>query len=260
MIGLNVEQRKRVTIGIELAARPELLLFLDEPTSGLDSDTAWSICKLLRKLADNGQAILCTIHKPSGVLLEMFDRLLFLSKRRSLYFGDLGYHAETLTAYFERNGAPKCDPEQNPAEWLLTITGDTPDSTNKVDWAGVWRTSVERAEIKTDILEMKNKLSQATVDTAQTLPSSKYATTAFYRLYMVTKRTFQHDWRTPSYLWAKTLSTLGMVGASNIFSYISFDLGIELPVTRRHLLMASLSGKRKPHFKGYRTRSSPSSF
>ena len=58
--GLNIEQRKRVTIGIELAARPELLLFLDEPTSGLDSSTAWSICTLLRKLADKGQAILCT--------------------------------------------------------------------------------------------------------------------------------------------------------------------------------------------------------
>jgi ATP-binding cassette, subfamily G (WHITE), member 2, PDR len=64
-IGLNVEQRKRVTICIELAARPELLLFLDEPTSGLDSNTAWSICTLLRKLADNGQIILCTIHQPS---------------------------------------------------------------------------------------------------------------------------------------------------------------------------------------------------
>jgi ATP-binding cassette, subfamily G (WHITE), member 2, PDR len=37
--GLNVEQRKRLTIGVELAARPQLLLFLDEPTSGLDSQT-----------------------------------------------------------------------------------------------------------------------------------------------------------------------------------------------------------------------------
>lgn len=49
--GLNVEQRKRLTIGVEMAAKPALLLFLDEPTSGLDSQTAWSICALLRKLA-----------------------------------------------------------------------------------------------------------------------------------------------------------------------------------------------------------------
>lgn len=61
--GLNVEQRKRLTIGVEMAAKPQLLLFLDEPTSGLDSQTAWSICTLLRKLANNGQAILCTIHQ-----------------------------------------------------------------------------------------------------------------------------------------------------------------------------------------------------
>lgn len=35
--GLSVEQRKRVTIGVELASKPQLLLFLDEPTSGMCS-------------------------------------------------------------------------------------------------------------------------------------------------------------------------------------------------------------------------------
>jgi ABC-type multidrug transport system ATPase subunit len=33
--GLNVERGKRLTIEVELAAKPDLLLFLDEPTSGL---------------------------------------------------------------------------------------------------------------------------------------------------------------------------------------------------------------------------------
>lgn len=35
IVGLSVADRKRVTIGVELAAKPELLLFLDEPTSGI---------------------------------------------------------------------------------------------------------------------------------------------------------------------------------------------------------------------------------
>lgn len=78
--GLNVEQRKRLTIGVEMVAKPELLLFLDEPTSGLDSQTSWSILDLLKKLTDNGQAILCTIHQPSAMLFSRFDRLLFLAK------------------------------------------------------------------------------------------------------------------------------------------------------------------------------------
>ncbi len=68
--GLTVEQRKRVTIGVELAAKPQLLLFLDEPTSGLDSQSAFNIVRFLRKLAAAGQAILCTIHQPNAALFE----------------------------------------------------------------------------------------------------------------------------------------------------------------------------------------------
>ena len=57
---LDVEHRKRTTIGVELAAKPRLLLFLDEPTTGLDGQSAWAIMSFLRQLADHGQAILCT--------------------------------------------------------------------------------------------------------------------------------------------------------------------------------------------------------
>lgn len=88
--GLNIEQRRRLTIGIELARKPELLLFLDEPTSGLDSQTSWAICQLLKRLGRSGQAILCTIHQPSAVLFQEFDNLLLLAKGgKPVYFGGL---------------------------------------------------------------------------------------------------------------------------------------------------------------------------
>jgi ATP-binding cassette, subfamily G (WHITE), member 2, PDR len=118
--GLNVEQRKRLTIGVELAAKPELLLFLDEPTSGLDSQTSWAIYDLMEKLKNSGQAILCTIHQPSAMLFQRFDRLLFLAKGgRTVYFGEVGENSRILANYFERNGAHKCPDEANPAEWML---------------------------------------------------------------------------------------------------------------------------------------------
>ena len=63
VMSLSVEARKRLTIGVELASKPELLLFLDEPTSGLDAQSAWNLVRFLRKLADQGQAILCTIRE-----------------------------------------------------------------------------------------------------------------------------------------------------------------------------------------------------
>ena len=120
--GLAVEQRKRVTIGVELAAKPELLLFLDEPTSGLDSQSAFNIVRFLKKLAGAGQAILCTIHQPNAALFENFDRLLLLQRGgQTVYFGDIGKDACVLIDYLRRHGA-ECPPDANPAEYMLVIS------------------------------------------------------------------------------------------------------------------------------------------
>jgi ATP-binding cassette subfamily G (WHITE) protein 2 (SNQ2) len=48
--GLSAEQRKRLTVGVELASKPELLFFLDEATICLDSGVAFS---LVRSLAES---------------------------------------------------------------------------------------------------------------------------------------------------------------------------------------------------------------
>jgi ATP-binding cassette, subfamily G (WHITE), member 2, PDR len=107
---------------VELAARPQLLLFLDEPSSGLDSQTSWAILDLLLMLASHGQAILCTIHQPSAMLFQRFGRLLLLAPDgKPVYFGEIGYEASTVVSYFERNGAKTCHPDANPAEWIMEV-------------------------------------------------------------------------------------------------------------------------------------------
>ncbi|KAA8901298.1 ABC-2 type transporter-domain-containing protein [Sphaerosporella brunnea] len=201
--GLNVEQRKRLTIAVELTAKPELLLFLDEPTSGLDSQTAWSICALMRKLANNGQAILCTIHQPSAILMQEFDRLLFLaSGGRTVYFGPIGENSNILTSYFEKNGAHHCPPEANPAEWMLEVIGAAPGHSTDKDWHAIWNNSPEKAAVKAELKQMEIELSKQP-RAPSVAGTSEFAVPFREQLFVCTKRVFEQYWRTPSYIWSK---------------------------------------------------------
>ncbi|PGH05928.1 hypothetical protein GX51_02709 [Blastomyces parvus] len=200
--GLNVEQRKRFSIGVEIAAKPDLLLFFDEPTSGLDSPTAWSICNLMRKLADHGQAILCTIHQPSAFLMQTFDRLLFLAEGgKTVYFGDLGENMSTLIEYFEKNGAPKCPQDANPAEWMLEVIGAAPGSGTDKDWPEIWNSSPERDEVRGSLDVMKRELSQRNRDFQE--GSLEFAMPLWYQYLICQQRMFQQYWRNPVYIYSK---------------------------------------------------------
>jgi ATP-binding cassette, subfamily G (WHITE), member 2, PDR len=204
--GLNVEQRKRLTIGVELAAKPPLLLFVDEPTSGLDSQTSWAILDLLEKLSKAGQSILCTIHQPSAMLFQRFDRLLFLAKGgKTVYFGDIGQNSKTLTSYFEGHGAMPCPSGANPAEWMLEAIGAAPGSCSETDWHQTWRDSTEFQAVKSELRRLKGsglihgenqiaKIEEAYVEFANPLSQ---------QLLVVTERVFQQYWRTPSYIYSK---------------------------------------------------------
>jgi ATP-binding cassette subfamily G (WHITE) protein 2 (PDR) len=65
---------------------------------------------------------LCTIHQPSAILFQAFDRLLFLAAGgKTVYFGDIGENSKMLTSYFERNGSRKFGPDENPAEVMLEV-------------------------------------------------------------------------------------------------------------------------------------------
>ena len=197
--GLAVEQRKRVTIGVELAAKPELLLFLDEPTSGLDSQSAFNIVRFLKKLAAAGQCILCTIHQPNSALFENFDRLLLLQRGgECVYFGDIGKDAAVLLEYFRLNGAV-CPSDANPAEWMLDAIGAGQAARiGSRDWGEVWRTSPELARTKEAITQMKSQRI-AEVGSSPNVDQSEYATPLWHQIKIVNWRTQLSFWRSPNY-------------------------------------------------------------
>ncbi|RDB26892.1 Brefeldin A resistance protein [Hypsizygus marmoreus] len=206
---LGIEHRKRTTIAVELAAKPKLLLFLDEPTSGLDSQSAWSIMSFLRTLADNGQAILCTIHQPSAELFQVFDRMLLLRKGgETVYFGDLGDHASTLINYFERNGSRECLAEENPAEFMLDVIGAGATATSEQNWHEIWRGSEEfrRLQLEVDQIHTEGRNRPAVTATIHT----EFASSWVHQVHELFVRNVQAYWRDPTYLMAKLV--LNIVG------------------------------------------------
>lgn len=132
--GLSTEQRKRLTIAVELVANPSII-FMDEPTSGLDARAAAIVMRTVRNTVDTGRTVVCTIHQPSIDIFDAFDEVcnsytqshttffhilptfhtrsnqlncckllqLLLLKRggEEIYVGPLGRHSSHLIKYFE---------------------------------------------------------------------------------------------------------------------------------------------------------------
>lgn len=216
--GLNAEQRKRLTIGVELASRPELLMFLDEPTSGLDSGAAFNIVRFLRKLADAGQAILCTIHQPSAVLFEHFDELILLkSGGRVVYAGALGTDSQRMIRYFEGHGGEQCPPTANPAEWMLdTIGAGNPDYRGQ-DWGDVWLRSREHGAQTREIQELNDKR-RGVPHSRNVQDDREYAMPLTTQTWAVVRRSFVSYWRSPNYILGKFILHI-FTGLFNTFTF-----------------------------------------
>lgn len=75
--GLSTEQRKRLTIAVELVANPSII-FMDEPTTGLDARSAAIVMRAVKNVVDTGRTIVCTIHQPSIDIFESFDEVNLL--------------------------------------------------------------------------------------------------------------------------------------------------------------------------------------
>ncbi|KAL6513704.1 Pleiotropic drug resistance protein 2 [Orobanche hederae] len=140
--GLSTEQRKRLTIAVELVANPSII-FMDEPTSGLDARAAAIVMRTVSNTVDAGRTVVCTIHQPSIDIFEAFDELLLMKKGGQLiYAGALGLQSEILIEYFEAvPGVPKFQNGYNPATWMLEVTADSVEAKLDVDFAEIYANS-----------------------------------------------------------------------------------------------------------------------
>ncbi|XP_057537389.1 ABC transporter G family member 32 isoform X1 [Amaranthus tricolor] len=140
--GLSTEQRKRLTIAVELVANPSII-FMDEPTTGLDARSAAIVMRTVRNIVNTGRTIVCTIHQPSIDIFESFDELLFMKRGgQVIYAGQLGPKSCKLIDYFEAvEGVQTIKPGYNPAAWMLEATSVTEEARLGVDFAEIYKKS-----------------------------------------------------------------------------------------------------------------------
>lgn len=114
--GISGGQKRRVSVASQLITSPKIL-FLDEPTTGLDSSASWELINHLKSVARrNRLVIVFSIHQPSTVIFELFDKLMLLSNGQTFYFGP----SNRAVPYFESLGI-SVPGLVNPAEFLVDL-------------------------------------------------------------------------------------------------------------------------------------------
>lgn len=194
--GLSTEQRKRLTIAVELVANPSII-FMDEPTSGLDARAAAIIMRTVRNIVDTGRTIVCTIHQPSIDIFEAFDEL-FLMKRggQLIYAGPLGRNSHKLVEYLSKvDGVPPIKDGYNPATWMLEVTAMSEERRLGVDFAEIYQSS----ELYKRNMELVDNLSKPVPGSTDLHFPTKYSQPSLAQCRACLWKQHWSYWRNPHY-------------------------------------------------------------
>lgn len=194
--GCSGGQKRRIAIGAELVAGPEVLL-CDEPTSGLDSASALEVVRHLRGVARTGVAVVCSIHQPGQRVFEMADTLLLLSAGRTVYFGEAG----KASAYFEKFGGARML-GVSAAEYLLEeVNADFHEEEGKEDkLIAAWGESNEKAKLENDISEF---VSEGARETTGKVARVQYRRGLLSQVAILAKRNGKDALRNPAVIYLR---------------------------------------------------------
>ncbi|WVZ20778.1 hypothetical protein V8G54_008100 [Vigna mungo] len=210
--GLSTEQRKRLTIAVELVANPSII-FMDEPTSGLDARAAAIVMRTVRNTVDTGRTVVCTIHQPSIDIFDAFDELLLLKRGgEEIYVGPLGQHCSQLISYFEGiNGVPKIKNGYNPATWMLEVTSEAQEAALGVNFTEIYKNS-----------DLYRELSTPPAGSKDLYFPTKYSQTFFTQCMACLWKQHLSYWRNPPYSAVRLLFTTII---ALLFGTIFWDIG-----------------------------------
>lgn len=211
--GVSGGERRRVSIGIDIIHDP-IVLFLDEPTSGLDSTSAFMVVKVLQRIAQSGSIVIMSVHQPSSRIMNLLDRLIFLSRGQTVFSGP----PAALPRYFTQFGHPIPENEDR-TEFTLDLIRElegSPGGTKMLaDFNKAWqKRQTPRNALNSDTkvkLSLKDAISAsisrgklvsgATNNVHTNLSSSddvpRFANPFWIELIVIAKRSLLNSWRTP---------------------------------------------------------------
>ncbi|MDI6694637.1 MAG: FHA domain-containing protein [Anaerolineales bacterium] len=203
---LSGGQRKRVSIAVELLARPTLF-FLDEPTSGLDPGLEKKMMYDLNRLADEGRTVVLVTHATANI--EQCDHVAFLSQGRLSYYGPPNealqfFNVRDFSDIYlklsqEIDGAkgkpppPELQPYYNPKPGAPTKT------TAGVLWAEHYKRSPQFQKFVADRQSRLAGKGQAALAAAAPPPRSRSRDSFLRQTFILARRQFdliRFDWRT----------------------------------------------------------------
>ncbi|KAI3523836.1 hypothetical protein L1887_02277 [Cichorium endivia] len=217
--GLTIEQRKRLTIAVELVANPSII-FLDEPTSGLDARAAAIVMRTVRNTVDTGRTVVCTIHQPSIDIFESFDELLLMKiGGQIIYAGPLGHQSHKLVEYFQAiRGVPRIKNGYNPATWVLEVTSSSVESQLSVDYAQIYANST----LYQDNQELIKELSAPPNGSKDLFFRTKFTQPFIIQCKACLWKQHWSYWRNPQYNLIRFITTIVIAG---LFGAIFFKKG-----------------------------------
>nr|Q8S628.1 RecName: Full=ABC transporter G family member 51; Short=OsABCG51; AltName: Full=Pleiotropic drug resistance protein 13; Short=OsPDR13 [Oryza sativa Japonica Group]AAM18755.1 putatputative ABC transporter [Oryza sativa Japonica Group] len=231
LTGLSTEQRKRLTIAVELVANPSII-FMDEPTSGLDARAAAIVMRTVRNTVDTGRTVVCTIHQPSIDIFEAFDELLLMKRGgRVIYGGSLGVNSVDMINYFQ--GIPRVVPiteGYNPATWMLEVTTQASEERLGIDFATVYKNSYQFRNVENLIVELS-------IPASGTEPlkfSSEFSQNRLTQFMVCLRKQSLVYWRSPEYNVVRLFFTSV---AAIIFGSIFWNVGMKRESTEDILLL-----------------------
>ncbi|KAL8527729.1 hypothetical protein ACS0TY_005540 [Phlomoides rotata] len=217
--GLSTEQRKRLTIAVELVSNPSII-FMDEPTTGLDARAAAVVMRAVKNVANTGRTIVCTIHQPSIDIFEAFDELLLLKSGGGMsYYGPLGQQSSKVIEYFEGiSGVPKIRDNYNPAAWMLEVTSTSSEADLGIDFAEIYHKSSLQESNK----EVVRKLSMPPSGSTDVRFATRYAQSGWGQFKACLWKQHLSYWRSPKYNLTRLLF---MLFAAFLFGFLFWGQG-----------------------------------